>query len=209
MLARLSEAFLLGLSMGPACLGYCSPVFLPLVASEKHSGWRGSARTVGLFLLGRLAGYSLIGIAVGILGTLLLHSISATIYGAIRIFMGVVLILFGFMTDAAGLKWCPVQGRISNSRLFSLTLGLLTGLNLCPPFGAAIAGAATSPSIPSALFYFWAFFAGTAVYFAPLALISPLTRMEAFRQIARICLFLAGIWLVLEGILMSLGTNRP
>lgn len=64
--------------------------------------------------------------------------------------------------------------------------------------------AAATASMSNALFYFWAFFAGTAVYFVPFALLGPFTRMEAFRQIVRVCLFLAGLWLVLEGILMSL-----
>jgi cytochrome c biogenesis protein CcdA len=82
-------------------------------------------------------------------------------------------------------------------------LGLLTGLNLCPPFAAAITGAAETASVQNALVYFWIFFVGTAIYFLPLVLISPLTRMEPFRQIARVCMILAGIWLVLEGIMMA------
>ncbi len=199
MLAQLSEAFILGLSMGPACLGYCSPVFIPLVASEKHSGWQGSARVVGLFLLGRLAGYSLVGIAIGILGTFFLTGITAPIWGVVRLIMGILLIVFGMTMDGAGMKWCPEQWKGRKSLLFSATLGLLTGLNLCPPFGAAIAGAAATASIAKALYYFWAFFAGTAIYFAPFALISPIAKGEAFRQVARVCLFLAGIWLILEG----------
>jgi sulfite exporter TauE/SafE len=204
MLVLLSEAFLLGLSMGPACLGYCSPVFIPLVASEKQSGWRGAARIVALFLLGRLAGYSLVGIAIGFVGTLLLQNLRPAIWGAVRIGMGILLILFGLLSDAAKRKGCTAPGTTGNLLWFSATMGFLTGLNLCPPFGAAIAGAAATASIQKALFYFWAFFAGTAIYFAPFALISPLTRIEAFRHVARICLFLAGIWLVLEGLGMTL-----
>jgi hypothetical protein len=61
-----------------------------------------------------------------------------------------------------------------------------------------MAGAAAIASIRNALFYFWAFFAGTAVYFGPLLLISPFSRMEAFRQVGRICLFLASIWMIFE-----------
>ena len=204
MLSRLPEAFILGLSMGPACLGYCSPVFVPLVVSEKQSNWAGAARIVGLFLLGRLAGYSLVGIVVGTLGTLLLQGINQAIWGALQILMGMLLILFGFISDGIGLKWCPVRGRTGRSALFSATLGLLTGLNLCPPFAAAIAGAAAAASLPGAVSYFWAFFAGTAVYFVPLAFLSPFTRIEAFHQVARVCLFLAGVWLALEGVLLCL-----
>ncbi len=199
MLLQLSEAFILGLSMGPACLGYCSPVFVPLVAAEKHSTWQGAARVVGLFLLGRLAGYSLVGITVGVLGTFFLNGVSATVWGVVRLFMGMLMILFGMTVDGAGMKWCPDRWKGRKSLLFSASLGLLTGLNLCPPFGVAIAGAAATASVAKALYYFWAFFAGTAIYFAPFVLMSPIARKEAFRQVARICLFLAGTWLVLEG----------
>lgn len=199
MLPQLSEAFILGLSMGPVCLGYCSPVFVPLVASEKHSSWQGTARVVVLFLLGRLLGYSLVGIAIGFLGALFLTGISAPVWGVVRLIMGLLLITFGMTVDGAGRKWCPERWQGRKSLLFAATLGLLTGLNVCPPFGAAIAGAAATASVAKALYYFWAFFAGTAIYFIPFALISPIARREAFRQVARICLFLAGIWLILEG----------
>lgn len=199
MPARLSEAFILGLSMGPACLGYCSPVFVPLIASEKPPNWRGTAGMVGLLVLGRLAGYSLVGLAIGILGNYFLTGITAPVWGFVRLLMGIMLIVFGMTVDGAGMKWCPERWRGRKSLLFSGTLGLLTGLNLCPPFGAAIAGAAATASVKNALYYFWAFFAGTAVYFAPFALIGPIANKDALRQIARICIFLAGAWLILEG----------
>lgn len=190
--------------MGPVCLGYCAPVCVPFLACEQRH-WKASARVLGLFLLGRLAGYTLAGLVVGIAGTLLLSKSGPAVWGVVRIVMGVLLILFGLLSDA------PKMWRITKppghpaSPWFAASLGLLTGLNLCPPFGAAIAGAAAAASIRSAVVYFWAFFAGTALYFVPLLVISPFTKIDAFRQIARVCLFLAGIWLVLEGLLVNFG----
>ena len=189
--------------MGPACLGYCAPVCVPFLACEQRH-WRTSARALGLFLIGRLAGYTLVGIAVGAVGTLLLTGIRPTVWGGIRIAMGLLLIIFGIVSDSPGLRWFSKSPRNPASPWFAASLGLLTGLNLCPPFGAAIAGAAATASIRTALMYFWAFFAGTALYFAPLLILSPFTRIDAFRQVARICLFLAGIWLVLEGLIVNL-----
>lgn len=204
MIARLSEAFILGLSMGPACLGYCAPVCVPLLACERRP-WRAGARMLGLFLLGRLAGYSLVGLLVGAAGTLLLGNINPAVWGGVRILMGLLLILFGLLGDSPRFRWLTRPGGDPASPWFAASLGLLTGLNLCPPFGAAITGAAATASIASALFYFWAFFAGTAVYFVPLLVISPFSRIDALRQIARICLFLAGVWLVFEGLLVIPG----
>jgi len=201
MLALLSEAFILGLSMGPACLAYCSPVFVPLVASEHQPAWTGTARTVGWFLLGRLAGYTLVGTATGFVGALLIGSISISAWGALRIVMGVLMIASGWIGGLSTPKWCALRGKPRMSLWLPGALGLLTGLNLCPPFAAAISGAAATGSIRSAVFYFWSFFAGTAIYFIPFTFLNPLTRREPFRQVARVCLLLAGIWLILEGLM--------
>jgi sulfite exporter TauE/SafE len=198
MPSHLFEAFVLGLSMGPACLGYCAPVCVPLLACEQRS-WKSTARILGLFLLGRLAGYSLIGVLVGAVGTLLLPNASAAFWGAIRILMGIMLVFFAWRLKAPETSWFKRTCGENTSRWFGASLGLLTGLNLCPPFGAAMAGAAATASIRQALFYFWAFFAGTAVYFAPLLFLSPFSRREPLRHIARVCLILAGTWLILEG----------
>jgi cytochrome c biogenesis protein CcdA len=122
--------------------------------------------------------------------------------------MGILLIVFGPLADSPGLRWFSRPGGNPSSPWFAASLGLRTGLNLCPPFGAAIAGAAATASIVNALFYFWSFFTGTALYFVPLLVISPLSRMDAFRQVARICLFLAGIWLVLEGIFVGVSHRQ-
>lgn len=204
MLSLLSEAFLLGLSMGPACLGYCAPVLVPLAASERQSGWRGAVRTVALFLLGRLAGYSLVGIIIGLAGATLLKNLGPAAWSTIRIVMGILLIVSGLLSNSEGRKSCAAGSVTARLPWVSAAAGLLTGLNLCPPFGAAIAGAATAASVRKSLFYFWAFFAGTAIYFVPFSLIGPLTRIEALRHVARVCLFLSGAWLLLEGLGMAL-----
>ncbi len=204
MISQLSEAFILGLSMGPACLGYCAPVCVPLLACE-HRPWKGGVRVLGLFLLGRLLGYSVVGLLVGAAGNLLLSKVTPAIWGGVRILLGLLLVLFGLLGDSHKLRWFKRPGGDPASPWFAASLGLLTGLNLCPPFGAAIAGAASSSAITSALFYFWAFFAGTAICFIPLLIISPFSRIDALRQIARICLFLAGAWLLFEGVSAFIG----
>jgi len=206
MIAQLSEAFILGLSMGPACLGYCAPVCVPLLACE-HRPWKAGARILGLFLLGRLAGYSVVGLLVGTAGTLLLGRISPAAWGGIRVLMGVLLIFFGLFNNSPRFRWFAKPGGNPGSPWFAASLGLLTGLNLCPPFGAAIASAAATASIAHALSYFWSFFAGTALCFIPLLVITPFSRIDALRQIARVCLFLAGVWLTLEGLSVFLASG--
>jgi sulfite exporter TauE/SafE len=204
MLAFLAQAFLLGLSVGPSCLGYCAPVFVPYLASEEHAGWRATCRVLTLFLLGRLVGYTLVGFAVGLVGRQLPNTAGPWVWGIVRLGLGLLLIVFGFVTGPAGVRWCAGIRRSGKGPSFAPLIGLLTGLNLCPPFAAAIAGAAGTGTSVSAVLYFWSFFVGTSVYFAPLVFLDRLSRLDVLRHVARICLFLAGGWFALEGFLSLL-----
>jgi sulfite exporter TauE/SafE len=204
MLEFVAQAFLLGLSVGPACLGYCAPVCVPYLAAEERAGWRATARVLTLFLLGRLLGYTLVGAAVGLVGKQLLSAAGPWVWGAVRLGLGLMLIAYGLLTGPAGLKWCGGIRASGRGSSFSPLIGLLTGLNLCPPFAAAIAGAAGTGSSVSAVLYFWSFFVGTSAYFAPLVLLGRASRLEVLRHIARACLLLAGGWFVLEGVLSLL-----
>ncbi len=203
MLTQVTQAFVLGLSMGPACLGYCSPVCVPYLACEQRT-WRAEARVLILFLLGRLAGYTLVGAVVGFAGTLLMRKAGVFFGGGLRVLMGSLLVIYGFLVDSQKLRLSPSHAANLSSRWFGASLGLLTGINLCPPFGVAIAGAAAAGSVRSALVYFWAFFAGTTIYFVPLVILGPLSRREALRQVARVCVFIAGSWMIVEGLLVML-----
>jgi sulfite exporter TauE/SafE len=199
MVALFSQAFLLGLSMGPACLGFCSPVCAPYIASENRGNWGGSARVLALFLIGRLFGYSLVGAAIGLAGAAILHSTSPHLWSGVRLTTGLMMILFGIMTRAPVFRWCARTPASHRSGAFAVVLGFLSGVNLCPPFAAAIAGAVSAASAFRSIFYFWSFFAGTSICFIPLIFLGRFSRLEEFRLVARICLFLVGFWLTFEG----------
>jgi len=57
------QGFLLGLSTGVFCLGYCAPVLVPYVLAEARPQLGVNLGLVGQFLLGRLAAYARIPIA--------------------------------------------------------------------------------------------------------------------------------------------------
>ena len=185
--------------MGPACLGYCAPVCFPLIGCSQQTRVGQTARLLGIFLLGRLAGYSLVGAIIGLAGSVLLRNMSEVLWASLRMLMGVLLIVFALLNRGPGIAQRTPTCGPGRPFWFAASLGVLTGLNLCPPFGAAIIGAAATASVSNSLVYFWAFFAGTAVYFMPLLLIGPLTKMEPFRQVARVSAMLAGAWLVWQG----------
>ena len=88
-----------------------------------------------------------------------------------------------------------------------VAMGFLTGLNLCPPFLAAFAGAARTESLLQSLAFFAFFFLGTMVFFLPLPLLGALGRFSALRSIGRLTALVMAAYYLYAGIkLLALGT---
>lgn len=201
MVSYLIEGFLLGLSVSPLCLTYCAPVLAPFVTSEEKLKIKGTIRLLVLFLAGRLVGYVVIGFLTGIAGSALFKNGKSMFPVIITIVTGMILLFYGLLRNFPGLKLCSYFTNKNSSIIFMPILGLLTGLNICPPFVAAIIGASTLGAIPGAVVYFIVFFIGTLVLFPLMAIWGFLTRWESARQIARVCLIIGGVWLIGKGII--------
>jgi len=195
------EAFVLGLSTGPVCLAYCSPVLIPFITSINKSGYTYSLRLILLFLTGRLGGYLITGIFAGLIGIAISGYLNKSFLGIISIIIGIALITFGFISNFPGIKICkPLNGK-NTQNIFILLLGLFTGLNFCPPFIAAIFGAAESGTFFSSIFYFLFFFIGTTFYFPLMLIFSYFSKIELVRNVAKITLIISGCWFFLKGIM--------
>lgn len=200
----LLEALLLGLSTGPVCLAYCAPVLVPFVlAAEKYTFIK-TVRMLSLFLLGRFGGYMIIGLLSGLLGNRLLGHEGGTLPAVVSLIIGVALLIFGLLKNFPEFKLCKLWPGEKSSVIWASVLGFLTGLNLCPPFIAAIAGSALTGTVQSSLLYFGAFFVGTSLFIPPLLILGPLSRITSLQHIAKACLILCGIWFASKGLLMLL-----
>ncbi len=198
------EAFLLGLSTGPVCLAYCAPVLVPFVlAAEKYTLIR-TVRMLSLFLLGRFVGYMIIGLLSGLVGSTLFQHEGGTLPAVVSLIMGVTLLVFGLLKNFPEFKLCKIWPGGKSSIIWASVLGFLTGLNLCPPFIAAIAGSALTGSVQGSMLYFGAFFLGTSLFIPPLLILGPLSRITSLRHIAKACLILCGIWFTIKGLFMLL-----
>ncbi len=98
-----------------------------------------------------------------------------------------------------------IAPRYDRGATSGLTLGFLTGLNLCPPFVAAGVRAAEERSLAGAGLFFVLFFAGTTVWFLPSLAVSPLRRFEAVPFVARITMAVLALYYAYLGVVSVSG----
>jgi sulfite exporter TauE/SafE len=204
-----AEALALGFGSGPICVAYCGPVLLPWLGAEPRNLGT-TAHLLGLFLGGRLAGYlafAVVAWAAGLTIPVDLHT-RTLIFGLANFGLAALL---GF-SACLPRRRCATAADERHPRLYqigaadrfrppaALTLGFLTGLNLCPPFVAAGVRAAATHSLPGALAFFALFFAGTSVWFLPSLAVSPLRRFSAVPIVARMTMAALAIYYAYLGV---------
>lgn len=168
MLGSFGMGLVVGLALGPACLASCGPVACAAVCGAAGCG-RPAARALILFLAGRLAAYAAVGALAGWLAAGELPGAAAAISAA-ELVLGLALAAsaFSWSRAAAAAGACPPRRATS-----PLLLGALVGLRPCPQFLLALAAAARSGGVGGGLACFLGLFAGSSLYFAPLAALRP------------------------------------
>ncbi len=207
--------FLLGLANGTSCLALCAPVLVPYLIAEGRSPFS-SVPLLVRFLLGRLLGYMAFGAAAGLAGSLLPASgpLGRLSFGAAYLGLAAVLLVYGFgrrssrppPACAAGGRSGPVARLAGRWPEWApVLLGLLTGINLCPPFALALTGAAESGSVAGSVWFFITFFLGTSVFFLPLPGLGGLRRFETLRTVARLAAGVVGAYLLYRAVVLLYG----
>jgi sulfite exporter TauE/SafE len=222
------EALLLGLSSGLACLGSCGPVLLPCLAAEAKPA-RGTALWLGWFFGGRFLGY----VGFSLLAWSLGHALPFTGRPRLVLFalahLGLAMALaahaLGLRRNARPRCACVASDaadrpaptyasvELSPRTLVGpcapgapLTLGFVTGLNLCPPFIAAGVRASERGSLAATLAYFVLFFLGTAVWFLPFLGMGTLRRIPQLAPVARIAAGIVAAYYAYLGTVTLAGT---
>jgi sulfite exporter TauE/SafE len=201
------SGFMLGISAGAACLGSCGPV---LVSYLLGRGGRLAHQfyLLGLFLAGRAISYLAWAIAAGLAGRFILDRIPAKgiVFGALYVLLGAALALYGFRRNRCGCAGGCTDSETPKTgifwRTFPLTMGLMTGLNICAPITLAFTRAAQTGSMTASFLFFAAFYAGTSIYFIPLPAVGLLGKNEVIRQVGRLAAGIIGLYYVYSGIIM-------
>ncbi len=197
MAATILQGLTLGLSTGLFCLAYCAPVLVPLMMAEQRDLGR-IARTIGELALGRLIAYLAFGAAVGYLGAQLQEPAVQKVIGAAMIVLAALLLLYVAIRGWPHLGLCR---RVDERYLrFPILFGLLTGLNICPPFLLAITAALNASSAVLGVLLFAGFFVGTSVYLVVLVPVGYLGRWPALRTVSWMTALLSGIFFLAQGV---------
>ncbi|MFP4459642.1 MAG: sulfite exporter TauE/SafE family protein [Candidatus Zixiibacteriota bacterium] len=195
MFDLLFKGFFLGLSIGSTCLITCGPVFLPYVLRDKRNLRKGFLQAF-YFLSGRLGGYLLFGILAGILGSVITEEYRTLIASISYILLGSFLIYNSIRPPLK--QVCSAKG-IRKAFQNPAILGLLTGINLCPPFALALSTAFESGGPFGGMMLFGGFFFGSALWFIPLAIFSGFSIYKPVRIISRIVGVLVALYFIYQG----------
>ena len=194
-----TEGFLLGLANGGVCLAYCAPVLVPYLLGEGDTV-RHNAVSVGSFLGGRLAGYLLFAILAWLAHFAILDHLpyQRLLTGIAVTGLALLLIVYGFAGWPHACRAGAAQGTIQRLRFRNLlplpvALGLVTGVNVCPPFLIALGSAVQLPGLWQSLLFFTAFFVGTSIYLTPLPLVGLTGRREILKTIGRLAAGVVGL----------------
>jgi sulfite exporter TauE/SafE len=195
----IAQPFLAGLSTGLFCCAYCFPFVAPFLVAEERT-MRQTAWVLSNFILGRLAGYTLFGLAVGFLGERFdsrwLHLISV---GAL-ILLSVFLLLYALGLVSPAWPLCAGTSRARGRTPF--LMGVFMGLKVCPPLLVSAAYVFSLHDMLKGVLYFLVFFVGTTIYFIPLALLGMLSGMDEFRRVARASAVLVSVIFLVYGVYM-------
>ena len=203
----MARALALGLSTGFFCLGSCVPVLMPLFASSEKFGLKSHMKGLGIFLAGRLLGYSLFGAASYAVGQSLegQDTVLTALLPLGDVLLGGLMLAHATVCRLPHLAPCRASERWYAKHNLLFAAGFFTGINLCPPFLLAVTQAMRGGSLVQSILFFVVFFLTTSLYLLPFVLSGLAARFTEIRAAARIACGIGGGWFILRGIKLFVG----
>ena len=194
------EGLALGLSAGVYCVGSCMVFFMPYLVVEGKRNISDNLKKISSFMAGRLIAYVAFAFAVGLIGASYRNIFTAKFSNICLIAASSFMIIYSLTHNFKDSGLCALFVRRSSLMRIPFLLGMLTGLNPCPPFLVGSARLWTLNDILLGVILFIAFFLGTSVYMLPLALVSYINRSERIRKIGAMVALVSGVWFLFMGI---------
>jgi hypothetical protein len=183
-------------------------VLIPYLLGEGKNT-RHNTMVVMQFLLGRLLGYLCFALLAWMTGLVFLQNLGyrQVILGAVYIELAILLLIYSVFkpkksciasTSPAYLETIVTKWPV----LLPICLGLLTGVNLCPPFLLIFTEAAYAESLGSSLGFFWMFFLGTSIYFSPILFLGLFNRFPQLQTVGKMTATLIALYYLYTGVMM-------
>jgi sulfite exporter TauE/SafE len=207
------QGFLLGLANGTTCLTFCAPVLVPYLLGEGEGVGR-NLLTLLQFLIGRLGGYMLFGLAAWATGSLLLGATAGQgiLLGTVYVGLAALLLVTALRKATSATRACALEGaRTGLQRLWRrpaavpVGMGFLAGLKVCPPLLLAFAGATSTGGLVGSLALFLTFFLGTSIYFLPISFLGAFHRVAALRTVGQFAAAIVALYYLYAGVLLIIG----
>ncbi|WP_092229565.1 sulfite exporter TauE/SafE family protein [Desulfobacula phenolica] len=180
------NGFLLGIATGPACFSSCVPVLFSVSLARgqiasRSSNWNFLFKFIG----GRFMAYLVFGLAIGLVGDVL--GVYGFKIGAwATIVLSILLVAYGMGIKLPHFGMCARANKIGSSPYFPYVLGILTGLNVCPPFLLAISYCLQKSANPLfGILFFLAFFLATTIYILPMGFMGRFTGQKKLILLGR------------------------
>lgn len=202
----MTEAFILGLSSGSACLVTCGMVMFPYLMSDSANVKR-IATDLSLFLFTRMIIYFLLATFAWYFGQTIFSNpvVRNIVPGILYMVFAVMLVWYSFSKNTSTVCPAKILKVVNNRRLVPVFLGVVNSLGLCPALLIIMTKGATQMTIHQSYIVFMAFFLGSSLWFLPLPLAGKLRRKEVLKTIGVLATGLAGIIFMIKGITNLIG----
>jgi hypothetical protein len=202
----MTDALILGLSSGSACLATCGMVMFPyLMAGE--SGVKKIALDLVVFLLTRLLIYFLLATIAWSFGQAVFSNqvVRSIVPGILYIVFAIMLVWYSIGKNQS--KDCPAKivHAVNSKKLVPVFLGIVNSIGFCPALLIILTKSAEQGTILQSYIAFLAFFIGSSLWFLPLPLAGKIRKAEVIRTIGILATGLAGIIFMIKGLTSLIG----
>jgi hypothetical protein len=202
----MTDAFILGLSSGSACLVTCGMVMFPYLMAGS-AGVRRITIDLSLFLITRLIVYFILATLAWYSGQALFSNRMVRNLAPGILYTGFAVMLIWYSISKHRNPMCPAKivATVNNRKLIPVFLGVVNSLGFCPALFIILTKSATQGTLLQSYFAFLAFFTGSSLWFLPLPLAGKIRKKEVLQTIGLLATGLAGIIFMIKGITNLIG----
>ena len=202
----MTDAFILGLSSGSACLATCGMVMFPYLMAGS-AGVKRISLDLSLFLITRFFIYFILATVAWYFGQAIFSNplVRNIVPGILYIVFAVLLVWYSIGKNRS--KDCPAKivTTVNNRSLVPIFLGIVNSLGFCPALLIILTKGATQGTLIQSYISFMAFFVGSSIWFLPLPLAGRIRKKEVLNTVGILATGLAGIIFMIKGLTNLIG----